>query len=133
MLTERELDSRYEVWVEQYAIRANIEAETAHTIAKTMILPAALRYLGVINESGVAEGVAGEVRESLEAMGTALLALEEANAYPSDLEGLDLAIHARDKQLAAMSEVRAAADKLERVVADDLWPLPKYEEMLFIK
>ena len=66
-------------------------------------------------------------------MGTALLALEEANAYPNDLEGLDLAIHARDKQLAAMAEVRAAADKLERVVADDLWPLPKYEEMLFIK
>ena len=49
------------------------------------------------------------------------------------MEGLDLAIHARDEQLAAMANVRAAADKLERVVADDLWPLPKYEEMLFIK
>ena len=43
------------------------------------------------------------------------------------------AIHARDKQLAAMDRVREAADKLEKVVADDLWPLPKYEEMLFIK
>jgi glutamine synthetase len=133
VLNERELHSRYDVWIEQYALRANIEAETAHTIAKTMILPAALRYLAVIKDSGVAEGVAGEVRESLEAMGTALLALEAANAYPDDLEGLDLAIHARDKQLAAMADVRAAADKLERVVADDLWPLPKYEEMLFIK
>jgi glutamine synthetase len=133
VLNERELHSRFDVWVEQYALRANIEAETAHTIAKTMILPAALRYLALIRESGVAEGVAVEVRESLEAMGTALLALEQANAYPSDLEGLDLAIHARDKQLAAMADVRAAADKLERVVADELWPLPKYEEMLFIK
>jgi glutamine synthetase len=133
VLNERELHSRFDVWVEQYALRANIEAETAHTIAKTMILPAALRYLAVIKESGVAEGVAGEVRENLEAMGTALLALEDANSYPDDLEGLDLAIHARDKQLAAMADVRAAADKLERVVADDLWPLPKYEEMLFIK
>ncbi len=133
VLNERELHSRFDVWIEQYALRANIESETAHTIAKTMILPAALRYLAVIRDSGVAEGVAGEVRENLDAMGTALLALEEANSYPEDLEGLDLAIHARDKQLAAMSEVRAAADKLERVVADDLWPLPKYEEMLFIK
>ncbi|HVO54501.1 MAG TPA: glutamine synthetase III [Solirubrobacterales bacterium] len=133
VMNERELDSRYEVWVEQYTIRANIEAETAHTIAKTMILPAALRYLALIRDSGVAEGVAGEVRENLEAMGKALLALEEANEYPDGLEGLDLAIHARDKQLAAMGDVRAAADKLERVVADDLWPLPKYEEMLFIK
>jgi glutamine synthetase len=133
VLNERELHSRYDVWIEQYALRANIESETAHTIAKTMILPAALRYLALINESGVADGVAGEVRESLEAMGTALRALEEANAYPNELEGLDLAIHARDKQLAAMADVRAAADKLERIVADDLWPLPKYEEMLFIK
>jgi glutamine synthetase len=133
VLSERELESRYEVWVEQYAMRANIESETAHTIAKTMILPAALRYLALIGESGVAEGVAGEVREHLDAMGQALLALEEANAYPVDLEGLELAIHARDKQLAAMGDVREAADKLERVVADDMWPLPKYEEMLFIK
>ena len=46
---------------------------------------------------------------------------------------MDLALHARDKQLAAMDSVREAADKLEKVVADDLWPLPKYEEMLFIK
>ncbi len=51
----------------------------------------------------------------------------------SDLEGLELAEHARDKQIAAMATVREAADKLEKVVADDLWPLPKYEEMLFIK
>ena len=133
VLSKRELESRFEVWVEQYVIRANIEAETAQSIAKTMILPAALRYLAVIKESGVAEGVAGEVRESLEAMGKALLALEEANEYPDGVEGLDLAIHARDHQLGAMADVRDAADKLERVVADDLWPLPKYEEMLFIK
>ena len=44
-----------------------------------------------------------------------------------------MALHARDKQLAAMANVREAADKLEKVVADELWPLPKYEEMLFIK
>ncbi len=133
VLSERELESRYEVWVEQYALRANIEAETAHTIAKTMILPAALRYLAVIGESGVAEGLAGEVRENLEALGKALQALEDGNAYPADLGGIEGAIHARDKQLAPMAEVRAACDKLERIVADDLWPLPKYEEMLFIK
>ena len=132
VLSKRELESRFEVWVEQYAIRANIEAETAHSIAKTMILPAALRYLALINASGVAEGVAGEVREQLEAMGRALLKLEEANEDPG-LDGLDFAIYTRDNQLAAMDEVRAAADKLEKVVADDLWPLPKYEEMLFIK
>ncbi len=45
VLSRRELESRYDVWVEQYAIHANIEAETTDSIARTMILPAALRYL----------------------------------------------------------------------------------------
>jgi glutamine synthetase len=42
-------------------------------------------------------------------------------------------VYARDNQLSAMARVREVADKLEKVVADDLWPLPKYAEMLFIK
>ena len=46
---------------------------------------------------------------------------------------MDLAIYARDNQLTAMAKVREAADKLEKVVPDDLWPLPKYAEMLFIR
>ena len=52
---------------------------------------------------------------------------------PDGLEGLDLAFHARDNQLAAMAEVRVLADQLERLVADDFWPLPKYPDTLFIK
>ena len=39
----------------------------------------------------------------------------------------------RDTVIPAMEDVREVADRLERLVADDLWPLPKYEEMLFIK
>jgi glutamine synthetase len=132
VLSKRELESRYEVWLEQYAIRANIEAETTFSMAKTMILPAALRHLALIAESGVS-AIEGEVRGLVEELAATLAELESANAYPGELEGMDLAIHARDRQLAAMASVREAADELEKVVADDLWPLPKYEEMLFIK
>jgi len=132
VLSKRELESRYEVWIEQYAIRANIEAETTFSIAKTMILPAALRHLALIGESGVS-AIEAEVRSLVDELVAALGELEAANAYPDHLEGMDLALHARDKQIAAMANVREAADKLEKVVADDLWPLPKYEEMLFIK
>lgn len=132
VLSKRELESRFEVWVEQYALRANIEAETTFSIAKTMILPAALRHLALISEAGVSS-LEGEVRGLIEELATALDALEKANAEPVDLEGLELAIYARDEQLAKSAAVREAADKLEKVVADDLWPLPKYEEMLFIK
>jgi glutamine synthetase len=41
--------------------------------------------------------------------------------------------HARDAIVPAMSQVRTAADRLEGLVADDLWPLPTYRELLFIK
>jgi glutamine synthetase len=114
-------------------IRANIEAETAEHMAKTMILPAALRYLALVDESGI-DSVKKEATPLVEALVSALGELDEANAYPEgDVEGLELAIYARDNQLAAMAKVREAADKLEKVVADDLWPLPKYAEMLFIR
>jgi glutamine synthetase len=131
VLSKGELESRYEVWVEQYWLRANIEAETTFSIAKTMILPAALRHLALIGEAGVSS-LEGEVRGLVDELVAGLGELEAANADPG-LEGLEMAVHARDKQLAAMDSVRDAADKLEGVVADDLWPLPKYEEMLFIK
>jgi glutamine synthetase len=132
VLSKGELESRYEVWVEQYAIRANIEAEETFSIAQTLILPAGLRQLALISAAGVS-ALEGEVRELVDELVAALGDLKEANAYPDDLEGLDWAEYARDSQLSAMAKVREAADKLERVVADDLWPLPKYEEMLFIK
>jgi glutamine synthetase len=132
VLSKRELESRFEVWAEQYALRANIEAETTHSIGKTMLLPAALRHLVLISEAGVSS-LEGEVRSGIEELSTALDALATANAAPVELEGIEGAIHARDEQLAKSDAVREAADKLEKIVADDLWPLPKYEEMLFIK
>ena len=132
VLSHRELESRFEVWLEQYVINANIEAETADTIARTMILPAALRYLALIGEAGVGT-IEAETRGLVDSLASALADLKEANAYPDGVEGLDLAIYARDNQLAKMAEVRDVADQLEKVVPDDLWPLPKYSEMLFIR
>ena len=132
VLNERELESRYEVWLEQYIIRANIEAETADTMARTMILPAALRYLALGDDAGIG-AVTEEATPLVDELVAAIKELDEANQYPDGLEGMDLAIHARDKQIAGMERVRDAADKLERIVADDLWPLPKYAEMLFIR
>jgi glutamine synthetase len=132
VLSERELHSRYDVWIEQYWLRANIEAEETFSIGQTMILPAGLRQLALIAEAGVSS-LEGETRGLVDDMVAALGELKEANVVPGDLDGLDLAVYARDHQLAAMDKVREAADQLERIVTDDFWPLPKYEEMLFIK
>ena len=132
VLSERELESRYEVWVEQYVIRANIEAETTAAIARTLLLPAVLRHLALIDSAEV-PGLAEEVRPLAEELAERVRALESANGYPDGVEGLELAIYARDSQLAAMVEVREVADRLEKLVADDLWPLPKYSEILFVR
>ncbi|MBA3306531.1 MAG: glutamine synthetase type III, partial [Thermoleophilaceae bacterium] len=132
VLSRRELDSRFEVWLEQYVLQANIEAETTASIARTLLLPAALRHLTMVVAAGVSE-LEGETRGLIDELIAAITDLESANIHPDDTEGLELAIYARDSQLAAMIQVREVADKLEKVVADDLWPLPKYSEMLFIK
>ena len=132
VLNKRELESRYEVWLEQYIIRANIEAETADTMARTMILPAALRYLALGDDAGIG-AVTEEATPLVDELVSAIRELDDANQYPDGLEGMDLAVHARDKQVAGMARVREAADKLEKIVPDDLWPLPKYAEMLFIR
>ncbi|HEX6586214.1 MAG TPA: glutamine synthetase III [Solirubrobacterales bacterium] len=132
VLSERELESRYEVWLEQYVIKGNIEAETADSIARTMILPAALRYLALGDDAGIG-AVTEEATPLVDELVAAIKELDAANQYPEGVEGMDLAIHSRDKQLAALAKVREAADKLEKVVPDDLWPLPKYSEMLFIR
>ena len=63
---------------------------------------------------------------------SALATLSDALADDSAHEALAEAEHARDALLPAMLAVRAAADQLETLVADDLWPLPTYQEMLFI-
>jgi glutamine synthetase len=62
-----------------------------------------------------------------------ILALEKANLDHPAEEGLELAKYMRDTVVTAMGDTRDVADRLERIVADDLWPLPKYSEMLFIK
>jgi glutamine synthetase len=132
VLSERELESRFEVAVEQYSTKLNIEAETAASIARTMILPAAARHLAEVRASGI-PALAEEVEPLVVELHEALLDLEKANDHDGPDGGLVHAKYMRDRVIPAMDTVRTIADKLERIVADDLWPLPKYSEMLFIK
>ena len=133
VLSERELESRYEVFLEQYVTKLNIEAETAASIARTMILPAAVRHLNELKRTDL-DGLVREVSPIVEELVGAIQVLEKANRdHPEECSTLEHAEYMRDTVVPAMNDVRAIADGLERLVADDLWPLPKYEEMLFIK
>jgi glutamine synthetase len=134
VLSKRELESRYEVFTEQYVMNINIESETASTIARTMLLPAAVRYLNELRASGL-EDLIGEIEPLIKELHFAQLKLEDANLDENHPEGSPQkeAVYMRDTVIGAMEDVRDVADRLEKLVADDLWPLPKYSEMLFIK
>jgi glutamine synthetase len=136
VLSERELESRYEVFVEQYIAKLNIESETTFSMAKTLLLPAAVRYLGELAIAGDGAGVAAittEVSGLVDDFVERIAALAAANEGHPEGDLLDAAKYVQGTVVPAMDAVREIADKLERVVPDSLWPLPKYSEILFIK
>jgi len=141
VFNERELHSRYEVQLEHYALVIAVEAKQSLELAETVILPAAVRYqtelaqnVATLKAAGVdastlaLETVSGPVSELTSAIGT----LKKALSHHAGDTALAEAKHAQDELLPAMAAVRAPADTLESVVADDLWPLPTYQEMLYI-
>lgn len=137
-----ELESRFEVYAEQYILSIEVEAKLVIEMAKTMIYPAATQYLaelsmanngmaelGIEMDNAIALSIANETNAMIAAVAELSTAIKQhdfdsieahMNFCAHDIRGL-------------MLKVRAHVDALEAEVADDLWPLPKYREMLFIK
>jgi glutamine synthetase len=142
--SEKELRSRFNILSEAYVKAVQIEGKTALMMAKTMILPAALRYQKEVGESIAAAKAAGAASPAgVESFGALVSAindltreinkLDKALSHHADGEPYDHAKYAREHIFSALGTLRESADKLECLVADDLWPLPTYREMLFIK
>jgi glutamine synthetase len=142
VLSPTELESRFEVYAEQYLLSIEVEAKLVIDMAKTTIYPAAMRHL-----ADIAGTVAG-----LEEMGVTLnqdnlkIVAQLTNSLTDKVAKLSSALEKQDfgsieehmKYSATtlrslMDDVRVDVDALEAEVADDLWPLPTYQEMLFIK
>lgn len=144
VLNEREVHSRLEIWAEQYVTNLNIEIDTTEAIAKTMVYPAAVRYINelaaAVKETkalGIENSGSGEmlktVNGALNDLGQALNDLKKAQDNLKDGTILEQCTEYREKLIPAMSKIRDAVDFLERYTADDYWPLPVYREMLFVK
>lgn len=144
VLTERELRAREEIYYDQYFKTINIEAETTASMAQTMILPAAIRYLhdlastlGSLAAVGVdstgvrttLERIASLVNEFRETLDKLVLVNEELGGESVH----EKAHHMRDNVLPAVNAVRGLANELEKLLPDDYWPMPTYQEMLFVK
>jgi glutamine synthetase len=143
VLNERELRARYDVAIEQYNKTINIEGQLMVLMANRYILPAAHRYTAQLAQSVAAvkaAGVAGkQAKRSLEELTTLT---DQFKLAADKLQGLlehedgDAEKHAkyfRDKVVPAMTALREAGDSLECIVPHDLWPLPTYREMLFVR
>ena len=133
VLSRRELEARFEVWVEQYSRSREHRGGDGPLDREDDAAAGGDPLPAAEVDAARVSGISSELKPLIEDLVTRIRELEQANVYPDGIEGLELAEYARDKQLATMHEVRDVADKLEEVVADDLWPLPKYCEILFIK
>ncbi|QDV40976.1 3-hydroxylaminophenol mutase [Stieleria neptunia] len=142
VLSERELESRLETYQEQYCMTVSVEATLALSIARTLIFPAAIRYqnelastcanlkaVGYDFDTDTLDSMTQLVKSLQEGIATLEHAINDVSATTPD----DECRHCCDAILPSMLALRETVDKLEEVVADDIWPLPTYQEMLFIK
>ena len=143
VLSESELRSRRDIGLDSYAKMINIEAETMLMMARRQILPAVLKYSGILSSSLVSVKAAGfsfsnvpallsdlcgeidRLKDSVDALAEALSVRPETDIP------LDAARYMHDCVLPAMAALRASADRLECITDRSCWPFPTYDELLF--
>ncbi len=142
VLSERELESRLEIYLEQYCKTVYTEANLTLEMAKTLIFPAAIRYQNELASTCANLKLVGyefdtdtldRITELVKSLQDSISVLQMAISKASHDGALAAAKYCASDMLPAMTMVRKYADELEGWVADDLWPLPTYQEMLFIK
>jgi glutamine synthetase len=142
VLSERELDSRLEIYLHQYCLTTFTEARLAIEMAKTSIFPAAIRYQNELASTCANLKLVGyefdtdtldQITELVKSLQDSIGVLKKVTAHHGSGSILDEARYCCDEIVPAIAMVRKYADELEGWVADDLWPLPTYQEMLFIK
>lgn len=143
VLSERELQARNDINLERYNRTVAIEARTLVAMLQRQVLPAAVRFQAELagaatataSAHGDAAAVQGRLQQVVEltaGLTAAIEAIEQAEAHPAG-DPAQRAGFVRDRLLPAMAHARGIADALEQVIPDDLWPLPRYSEMLFTR
>ncbi|MEE1228320.1 MAG: glutamine synthetase III [Lachnospiraceae bacterium] len=145
VFTRAELESRAEVYYENYSKTINIEALTMIDMAKKQIVPAVIQYQSQLADSinklkaavpgidtSVQEKLITDIEKNLKDAFAALGKLEEVTFNAENMEeGADQGHYFHDVVFSAMSDLRAPIDKLEMLVAKEAWPIPSYGDMIF--
>ncbi|MBI5400176.1 glutamine synthetase type III, partial [Candidatus Saganbacteria bacterium] len=140
VLSKRELHSKVEIKLDAYVKIKDVELKAGLNIAKTLILPAVLQQIGMLGDAVKVTSKGGALGADLKVASTLYTNIKAAVA------GLEKAITSCEKEddlekkaklyatkgANALADLRASVDKAETVVADGLWPMPKYQELLTI-
>ena len=149
VLAPNELEARYEILNETYVKKLQIEARVIGDICLNHVLPAAVKYQNILieNVKGVKEIFGNEYSELCASEFATLKKISSyINRISLDVEALvearkkanaipDIALRAKmySKDVKdMMDKVRDSADHLEMLIDDEMWPLPKYRELLFL-
>ncbi|MBI5443932.1 MAG: glutamine synthetase III [Deltaproteobacteria bacterium] len=140
VLSNEELHSRYDIYLEQYAKHINIEAQTAIQMVRRQYIPAVMRFVTEVGQSAQAAGQFAAVQKDILANAGKLLesayknvqGLETATERAQGTSGVpEQAAAFRDEVVTALRALRADIDALEGIVSEDLWPVPSYADLLF--
>jgi glutamine synthetase len=142
VLTPVELESRFDVYAEQYLLAIEVEAKLVVSMAKTIIYPAAVRYLSELSSAisnAAAIGIEMDKESAQTVSNLIKLLMDGVSKLSAAMAKDDFDSIEEHMQYSAqtirplMDKVREYADTLEGEVADNFWPLPTYQEMLFVK
>jgi len=148
IFTENELEARHEVSLENYGLKIQIEARLIGQIASAQVIPAVVSYLNdltenvlKLNEIGVAKKnyvaqmkLIEYINEKMGSVNDNVVAMINCRKKLNKITDASKKSKAYSDQIIPfMEKIRRDIDKLELVIADDYWPLPKYSELLFIK
>ena len=144
VLTPDELKARQNIYAEQYATQIAIEAACMAQIVRQQVLPAAIRYQGQLAHTVCSLEGAGvdpsdqrafldRYTELVTDMIRNVDQIELVECATEEPDPMRHAAHYRDSVIPMLDGLREVIDELERNTADDLWPLPNYREMLFLK
>ncbi len=143
VLNGRELKARHDVLCEQYVTVREIEARTLIRMLRTHVMPAALRYQSELAGAAATAQAAGVTAASADRQLAQIVGLiETLDGAVEELERVTRgeamgsekrAMQVAERLLPAMDRAREAADTLEMLLPEDLWPLPSYAEMLFVR
>jgi glutamine synthetase len=147
VFNEKELLSRYEVLIENYVNKVGIEADLLGEMSRTFVLPAANEHLNKLGETyrnlsdmglrDQAQSVVAQVTpvtDSTERLSLDLSRLMEAKSAADSIGDAGQRAEAYADQVKPLFDnVRASIDRLEGLVDDKIWPVPKYRELLFLR